>query len=145
MAPEHVYFLALALIAFPLLPFARTALIVVLGWLPGQFTYLIGADTARVDMVVALLACGACFGVAANGRDRIVGALFGATAAVQFSLAVGNTPPFEAWWADWYLAMMRVGLLPFTVDWSALRDVYDAFKRRREWNDMVWRRALCWH
>lgn len=40
--------------------------------------------------------------------------------------------------------MARVLLLPATVDYGGLREVYHAFKNRREHDDIIWKRVLCW-
>lgn len=115
-----------------------------LAWLPGQFAYTLGADPALLDMCIALMACGAALGVAANDRDRAIGVLYLATAGLQMSLLFGATTPYDAWWLDWGLAMTRVLLLPFTVNWEEVKRVREAFARRKEFEDLYWRRLLCW-
>jgi len=144
MAPGHIYFLCMALIVMPLLPFSRTAVVVGLAWLPGQFAYTLGADPALLDMCIALMACGAALGVAANDRDRAIGVLYLATAGIQMSLMFGATTPYDAWWLDWTFAMVRVLMLPLTVDWGEVKRVKEAFQRRREFDDLYFKRLICW-
>jgi len=144
MQPGHVYFICLAVIAIPLLPFSRTAVVVGLAWLPGQFAYLLGGDPRALDITVATLACVAAWLAAANDRDRAVSVLYLPTALIHISTALGHTDAYSAWWLDWYLAMARVLLLPSTVNFAAIRDVHHAFKHRRESNDIIWKRVICW-
>lgn len=144
MEPGNIYFLCMALIVMPLLPFSRTAVVVGLAWLPGQFAYLIDIDPLALDIVLSAAACVVAWLVAANDRDRVIGILYLPSLAVHLSAASGHTDAYNAWWLDWYLAMARVLLLPATVDYGGLREVYHAFKNRREHDDIIWKRVLCW-
>lgn len=144
MAPGHLYFLCLALVVIPPLPFSRTAAVIGLAWLPGQLSCLAGTNPRATDIVVSALAAAAAWYVAANDRDRAIGMLYLPTVAVHISAALGHTDAYSAWWLDFYLAMARIALLPATVDFEGLREVHRAFKQRREWDDMFWKRVLCW-
>jgi len=105
MQPGHIYFMCLAIIVMPLLPFSRTAVVVGLAWLPGQFTYLIGLEPAAFEIVISVLACVAAWLVSANDRDRAVGVLYLPTAAIHLSALLGHTDAYSAWWFDWSFAM----------------------------------------
>jgi len=144
MQPGHIYFMCLAIIVIPLLPFSRTAAVVGLAWFPGQFSYLAGIDPQALDIVLAMAAFVLTFTVAANDRDRVIGWLYLPTAAIHISAALGHADAYSEWWVDWYFAMARVLLLPLTVNWAALREVYRVFKTRRAADDIIWKRVLCW-
>jgi hypothetical protein len=144
MQPGHIYFMCLAIIVMPLLPFSRTAVVVGLAWLPGQFSYLLGVDPGALEILVCGVACVAAWLASANDRDRAIGLLYLPTAAVHLSAMLGHTDAYSAWWLDWYFAMARVLLLPLTVNWHALREVYEALKTRRASDDIIWKRVLCW-
>lgn len=144
MQPGHIYFLCLAVIVIPLLPFSRTAVVVGLAWFPGQFSYLLGIDPRVLDIVLAGAAAVLAFLFAANDRDRVIGWLYLPTAAIHISAWLGHTDAYSAWWLDWYFAMARVLMLPLTVNWHALREVYEAFKTRRAADDIIWKRMICW-
>lgn len=139
MQPGHIYFLCLAIIVMPLLPFSRTAVVVGLAWLPGQLAYLFGGDPRVLDIIVSAVACVAAWLVSSNDRDRAVSILYLPTALVHISALIGHTDAYSAWWLDWYLAMARVLLLPLTVNFAAMREVYHAFKHRRANNDIIWK------
>ena len=81
---------------------------------------------------------------AVNDRDRAIGWLYLVTVAIWASNWIGQTHAYYAWWLDWCFAMARVLILPFTVNFAALREVYRAFKERRAYDDIIWKRALCW-
>jgi len=144
VSPDHIYFLCLALIVIPLLPFSRTAAVVGIAWLPGQFASFVQVNPRALDIGLAAVAFVLTMKVAANDRDRAIGWLYLPTFAVHVSAALGWTHPYDAWWLDWYLAMARVALLPATVNVVALREVYVAFKERRQADDVIWKRVLCW-
>jgi hypothetical protein len=144
VSPGSIYLLTFALIAIPLLPFSRSAVLVACAWLPGQFVYLAGADTTLVDAAIAAVACGAGMAFARCWTERGVALLFGISALVLSAQALGEVAPYSGWWTDWCVAMGRVLLLPATLNWSALGEVLHAFRRRREIERDVWRRVLCW-
>lgn len=144
MQPGHIYFMCLAIIVMPLLPFSRTAAVVGLAWLPGQFASLIGIDPRLLDVALAGGAFLLAFKVAANDRDRSIGLLYLPTVAIHISAMLGHTDAYSAWWLDWSFAMARVLLLPLTVNWHALREVYEVFKTRRAADDIIWKRMICW-
>jgi len=144
MQPQTIYFLALACVVIPLLPFSRSALVVGAAWLPGQLVYLTGLSPDAVNIGAACLAMVFGWLLAINDRDRAVAVLYAATVAIKVSAWGGATDSYSAWWLDFYFAMARIAILPATVKLEELRNLHRAFKTRREADRIIWKRVLCW-
>lgn len=139
--PEHIYWAAVILVAWPASLFSRCAGVLAATWAVGQLAYIVGMPEPQTQVVLYLLACGATFNSARTLSCKVIAALYVPLATLS---AVTAMDPLAIWWGIFWLAMLQVVLVPFTVDWREAGEVRRAFRDRRSTHDTLLKRVLAW-
>lgn len=132
MAPEQIYFAALALVVAPCMGINPMAVLIAGLWAFGQPLYLwSGIPNAAdwIDVTLDLVGLLADMVIASKDDRHLLAALaFAPMFAVHFCALTGNVTPVDAWWMIYGLAFFQIGAMLSGNDWP-----------RVEW---FWRKAF---
>lgn len=99
MMPECLYWIALALLVLPSVPFNRVALVVLASWAFGHFAHITGPYENLVYMFAQIVACGAALGLwVSNTGERRSNAQF--ISAILFSPMAAISGVLAAWYSN---------------------------------------------
>lgn len=146
--PLYIYWTLVALVAWPCSLFSRCAAILVATWAVGQVGVVAGLPEAKVQVMLYAGALVLSARYARTGWCVAVSLLY-APLLLEALTWWSGPEPYRTWWRIYYVAMAQVLLVPFTIDWSVIRDAREGFRRRRELDDILRRtpymlRVLLW-
>lgn len=115
--PEYLYYAGVTFVALPLVPFNQLASLVVAAWVPGLIVARAGGDARPVALVCALLALATCVAIARRRPEHFsvpaagIVACFAGIGAAALALFLS----YLGWWADYWIALAQLALLPFAM------------------------------
>lgn len=132
MSPECLFWIALALLVLPSMPFNRVALVVLSVWAFGHFAHLTGPYEAAGYMAARIVATGAALGLSRpwDGSRRAlaqfaVGLLFIPSAILAGLASIYPDAGYETltyiYWATWGCIMAQALIVPWGNDWGRAR------------------------
>lgn len=140
MSPECLYWITLAFLVLPSVPFNRMALIVAISWAFGHFAHIAGPFEDAAYMFARIVAAGAALALCHNKNDSlkersrmtvallfIPSALMSAYAAIYFEHPPRDVSEYNhqiaVYYATWATIMAQAIFVPFGNDWSGLRKI----------------------